>query len=97
MWEDTDGLDPADFNPKTFFKLHGNLGGGAHGGGARGRSHDGLPMFQTPTETRSWTKRSSRRSSTERFVGPDVIAIRLETDTDVGRFMVDRWVQVWDR
>lgn len=24
MWEETDGLDPNDFDPKTFFKLHGN-------------------------------------------------------------------------
>ncbi|KAM4721660.1 nucleobindin-2 [Rhinophrynus dorsalis] len=22
VWEETDGLDPSDFNPKTFFKLH---------------------------------------------------------------------------
>lgn len=24
VWKETDGLDPDDFNPKTFFKLHGN-------------------------------------------------------------------------
>lgn len=24
VWEETDGLDPNDFDPKTFFKLHGN-------------------------------------------------------------------------
>lgn len=23
VWEETDGLDPQEFNPKTFFKLHG--------------------------------------------------------------------------
>lgn len=23
VWEETDGLDPKEFNPKTFFKLHG--------------------------------------------------------------------------
>ena len=23
VWEETDGLDPDDFDPKTFFKLHG--------------------------------------------------------------------------
>ena len=23
VWEETDGLDAKDFNPKTFFKLHG--------------------------------------------------------------------------
>ena len=23
VWEEKDGLDPEDFNPKTFFKLHG--------------------------------------------------------------------------
>lgn len=23
VWEDADGLDPEDFDPKTFFKLHG--------------------------------------------------------------------------
>lgn len=23
VWEATDGLDPQEFNPKTFFKLHG--------------------------------------------------------------------------
>ncbi|XP_008336536.2 nucleobindin-2-like [Cynoglossus semilaevis] len=22
VWEETDGLDPQEFNPKTFFKLH---------------------------------------------------------------------------
>uniref|UniRef100_A0A3Q2XRW5 Nucleobindin 2a n=1 Tax=Hippocampus comes TaxID=109280 RepID=A0A3Q2XRW5_HIPCM len=26
VWEDTDGLDPEDFDPKTFFNLHGNHG-----------------------------------------------------------------------
>lgn len=25
VWEETDGLDPQEFNPKTFFKLHGEL------------------------------------------------------------------------
>uniref|UniRef100_A0A6Q2WVL5 NUCB1-like N-terminal domain-containing protein n=1 Tax=Esox lucius TaxID=8010 RepID=A0A6Q2WVL5_ESOLU len=25
VWEETDGLDPTEFNPKTFFKLHGQL------------------------------------------------------------------------
>lgn len=24
VWEEADGLDPNDFDPKTFFKLHGN-------------------------------------------------------------------------
>ncbi len=23
VWKETDGLDPQEFNPKTFFKLHG--------------------------------------------------------------------------
>lgn len=23
VWEETDGLDPGDFNTKTFFSLHG--------------------------------------------------------------------------
>lgn len=23
VWEEADGLDPEDFDPKTFFKLHG--------------------------------------------------------------------------
>lgn len=23
VWEETDGLEAKDFNPKTFFKLHG--------------------------------------------------------------------------
>lgn len=26
MWREADGLDPDDFDPKTFFKLHGNVG-----------------------------------------------------------------------
>lgn len=25
MWEEADGLDPEDFDPKTFFKLHGSF------------------------------------------------------------------------
>lgn len=25
VWEEADGLDPNDFDPKTFFKLHGNI------------------------------------------------------------------------
>lgn len=25
VWEETDGLDPLEFNPKTFFKLHGQI------------------------------------------------------------------------
>lgn len=25
VWEEADGLDPEDFDPKTFFKLHGSL------------------------------------------------------------------------
>lgn len=25
VWEATDGLDPQEFNPKTFFKLHGKV------------------------------------------------------------------------
>lgn len=25
VWEETDGLDPLEFNPKTFFKLHGRV------------------------------------------------------------------------
>lgn len=25
VWEATDGLDPQEFNPKTFFKLHGRV------------------------------------------------------------------------
>lgn len=25
VWEETDGLDPQEFNPKTFFKLHGKF------------------------------------------------------------------------
>ncbi|XP_073458947.1 nucleobindin-1 [Aquarana catesbeiana] len=28
VWEETDGLDPNDFNPKTFFKLHDTNGDG---------------------------------------------------------------------
>uniref|UniRef100_A0A3Q3XEC8 EF-hand domain-containing protein n=1 Tax=Mola mola TaxID=94237 RepID=A0A3Q3XEC8_MOLML len=28
VWKETDGLDPDDFNPKTFFKLHDNNGDG---------------------------------------------------------------------
>lgn len=28
VWEETDGLDPSDFNPKTFFKLHDTNGDG---------------------------------------------------------------------
>lgn len=24
VWKETDGLDPDDFDPKIFFKLHGN-------------------------------------------------------------------------
>ncbi|XP_075423827.1 nucleobindin-2 isoform X2 [Ascaphus truei] len=28
VWEETDGLDPTDFNPKTFFKLHDTNGDG---------------------------------------------------------------------
>lgn len=24
VWEEADGLDPDDFDPKTFFNLHGN-------------------------------------------------------------------------
>lgn len=24
MWQESDGLDPEDFDPKTFFKMHGN-------------------------------------------------------------------------
>ena len=24
VWQEGDGLDPQDFEPKTFFKLHGN-------------------------------------------------------------------------
>lgn len=25
VWEETDGLDPQEFNTKTFFKLHGQI------------------------------------------------------------------------
>lgn len=25
MWEEADGLDPEDFDPKTFFNLHGKI------------------------------------------------------------------------
>lgn len=25
VWEEADGLDPSDFNPKTFFNLHGEI------------------------------------------------------------------------
>lgn len=25
VWKETDGLDPQEFNPKTFFKLHGKV------------------------------------------------------------------------
>ena len=25
VWEQTDHMDPADFDPKTFFMLHGNV------------------------------------------------------------------------
>lgn len=25
VWQETDGLDPDNFDPKTFFKMHGNL------------------------------------------------------------------------
>lgn len=25
VWEETDGLDAKDFDPRTFFKLHGTL------------------------------------------------------------------------
>lgn len=25
VWQETDGLDPHEFNPKTFFKLHGQI------------------------------------------------------------------------
>lgn len=25
VWEEADGLDPNDFDPKTFFKLHGKI------------------------------------------------------------------------
>ena len=25
VWEETDGLDTKDFEPRTFFKLHGEL------------------------------------------------------------------------
>uniref|UniRef100_A0A6I8P392 Nucleobindin-1 n=1 Tax=Ornithorhynchus anatinus TaxID=9258 RepID=A0A6I8P392_ORNAN len=28
VWEETDGLDPAEFNPKTFFRLHDTNGDG---------------------------------------------------------------------
>ncbi|XP_044213145.1 nucleobindin-2-like [Thunnus albacares] len=28
VWQDTDGLDPADFDPKTFFKMHDTNGDG---------------------------------------------------------------------
>lgn len=28
VWEETDGLDPSDFNPKTFFQLHDTNGDG---------------------------------------------------------------------
>ncbi|XP_068170060.1 nucleobindin-2-like [Antennarius striatus] len=28
VWKETDGLDPSDFNPKTFFKLHDSNGDG---------------------------------------------------------------------
>lgn len=24
VWHEADGLDPEDFDPKTFFKMHGN-------------------------------------------------------------------------
>ena len=27
VWEDTDKMDPEDFDPKTFFKMHGMWGG----------------------------------------------------------------------
>ncbi|CAF90312.1 unnamed protein product, partial [Tetraodon nigroviridis] len=39
VWEETDGLDPDDFDPKTFFKLHGNVDAHApqgSGGGVPG-------------------------------------------------------------
>lgn len=26
VWEEADGLDPEDFDPKTFFNLHGRMG-----------------------------------------------------------------------
>lgn len=30
MWEEADGLDPEDFDPKTFFNLHGRTSTNQH-------------------------------------------------------------------
>lgn len=65
MWQETDGLDPDDFDPKTFFKLHGNST--VHVPQGRARADLFFLMFQTTTETGSWTKQNWRLSSAKRF------------------------------
>lgn len=53
VWEEADGLDPEDFDPKTFFKLHGSLqrvgGGGVGGIGEVAFIHQILSLFDFVT------------------------------------------------
>lgn len=81
VWKETDGLDPEDFDPRTFFKLHGRraVAGGPAGSWScvhvcyeqmKSRVH--CLVSQTATETASWTRASSKLFSLKRFLSQHV-------------------------
>ena len=45
VWEEADGLDPEDFDPKTFFKLHGKSSSIDITGGGQGHPSQSSSTF----------------------------------------------------